>query len=97
MRVSIPVLFILMIMIMDSLEQAKKKKEKTIFIGLCIALCIGAVTPLHEISRSYSETTNRLNNGEQLYENTLESDRLLNGSNFSGAVNDSVFFQYIAR
>lgn len=97
MRVSIPALFMLMIMVMDSLEKAKKEKKTAIVIGICVTLCVGAVTPLHEISRSFSETVNRLNNGEQLYEDTLDSNKLLNGSNFSGAVNDSFFFQYIAR
>ena len=33
-------------------EQAKRKQEKAVLIGLCTVLVVGAITPLHEISRN---------------------------------------------
>lgn len=97
MRVSIPALFMLMIMVMDSLERAKRERENVVLIGLCTALFLGAITPLHEISRTCSETVNRLNHEEQIYEDTADERNILNAGNFSGATNDSFFFKYIAR
>lgn len=97
MRVSIPALFMLMLMVMDSLEKAKKENNKAIFTGIIITLCIGGITPLHEISRTFSETVNRLNNEQQVYENSLEDKRILNSNNFAGATDDAFFFRFIAK
>ena len=97
MRASIPLLFILMIMVMDTLEMAKKNRDKIVMVSLITLLCIGAVTPIHEMVRSVKTTTERINNSEQVYETAIDTQQLLNSPNFSGATDDSFFFKYIAK
>ena len=97
MRASIPLLFILMIMVMDTLELAKKNSDKIVLTSLIVLLCIGAVTPLHEMVRAVKITTERINNSEQVYETSIDTQQLLNSPNFSGATDDSFFFKYIAK
>ena len=97
MRASIPLLFILMIMVMDTLELAKKNRDKIVLTSLIVLLCIGAVTPLHEMVRAVKMTAERINNSEQVYETSIDTQQLLNSPNFSGATDDSFFFKYIAK
>lgn len=97
MRASIPLLFILMIMVMDTLEMARKNRDKTVMVSLIILLCIGSVTPIHEMVRSVKITTERINNSEQVYETSIDTQQLLNAPNFSGATDHSFFFKYIAK
>lgn len=97
MRVSIPALFLLMILVMDGVELASVKKDKNLFRGLVIALCIGSITPVHEITRTFKITSDRVNNEEQVYETALSSEGILNSGNFSGEIDDNFFFKYIAR
>ena len=97
MRVSIPALFMLMLLVMDALERAKKEQNRCIFVSLIVVLCIGSVTPIHEIVRTFKYSVERINAQEQVYESTLDSVQLLNSPNFSGDVKDSFFFKYIAR
>lgn len=97
MRASIPALFILMLFVMDGLEWARKEEEKTIYRGLIIALCIGAITPLHEFTRTFKETVNRVNSEQQVYSETVDYTTLLNSGNFAGVTDGSFFFKYIAK
>lgn len=97
MRTSIPSLFILMLFVMDGLEWAKKENEKAIYRGLIVALCIGAITPLHEFTRTFKETVDRVNSEQQVYSETLDFTTLLNSSNFAGVTDGSFFFKYIAK
>lgn len=95
MRASIPALFLLMIMVIDSLEQ--NAKEKKILIPLILILAIGAITPLHEFVRTTQETVTRFNASQQVYETSQDSMKILNAPNFSGIIDNSFFFRYIAR
>lgn len=95
MRASIPALFLLMIMVIDTLEQSFTDKKVLFF--LIGTLIIGAITPLHEFVRTTQETVNRFNNSQQIYEISQDSTRILNSSNFSGIIDNAFFFKYIAR
>jgi len=96
MRVSIPALFILMLLVQDALEQAARNKERILLCCLVIAVCIGAVTPFHEITRTVQKTIECQETGTE-YGSTIERQRLLNGVNFSGNVEGNLFFEYIAK
>lgn len=97
MRVSIPALFILMLMVMDTLEKSKRKKDLLVLISLLVTLVIGGITPIHEVARSFKNTSERLNEKEQVYETAIDSNMLLNSNNFSGDVSNNFFYKYIAR
>ena len=95
MRASIPALFLLMLMVIDTISQSIK--EKGILISLIVTLLIGAVTPLHEFVRTTQETITRFNNSQQVYETSVDSLEILNAPNFSGIIDENIFFKYIAR
>lgn len=97
MRASIPALLILMVLVIDTLQEAKKKKDWIVLGLLAFTLLLGSATPIHEIGRTFRETINRLYSGEQVYEHSIESIEILNGNNFSGPTDHSFFFKYIAK
>ena len=75
----------------------KKNSDKIVLTSLIVLLCIGAVTQLYEMVRAVKITTERINNSEQVYETSIDTQQLLNSPNFSGATDDSFFFKYIAK
>lgn len=96
MRASIPALFLLMVFAIDGLDKAKEQGNKVIYWGLIIVFCIGSVTPLHEISRSVCESARSRYHNEPISGLSIEAEELLNQPNFSGSVDKSFFFRYIA-
>lgn len=97
MRASIPALFLLMLLVIDTLEESRQRKDAAVLIWLVVILSIGGITPLHEITRTFQNTIERLNTESQLYETAIDGHELLNSPNFSGSIDDSFFFKYIAR
>lgn len=96
MRASIPALFLLMLFVQDTLEKAHKSRDWLLFFGLCAALCLGSVTPVHEIARTVQQTIVCQNNGNA-YGTIAPKRDILNGANFSGSVEGNLFFKYIAK
>ena len=87
MRASIPGLVLIYLWCVSLLAE---KKDKVRVYVLTAVLVLGAVTPLHEIKRSYVNSAN-------YYENyALEEQLIFRGRNFSGDV-DSFFWKYIAK
>jgi len=87
MRASIPGLFLIMLWCIQVLD--RKKAGKRVWI-LLLLLGIGAVTPLHEIKRSYVNTAGA-------YENqSVERERIFQIDNFSGDA-EGIFWQYLAK
>ncbi len=96
MRASIPALFILMLLVQDTLEQAYQSKDWLLFCGLFAALCVGSATPIHEITRTVQQTVLLQEQGEA-YGTTAPKRDILNGANFSGSVEGNLFFEWIAK
>ena len=97
MRVSIPALFMLMLLTIDGIMQARKEGNKYILCSVIILLVIGSITPIHEITRTLTNTRERLYTDIQVYEASVTDYELLNAGNFSGSTENSFFFKYIAR
>lgn len=97
MRVSIPFLFIIMLMCMETLQRAWKEQAYLLFAGLSFVLLIGSVTPLMELKRTWTYTYQRINDGEIVYAEDYDEVEILNGSNFSGDIEHNFFFEYIAK
>lgn len=97
MRASIPALFILMIIIMDTLRNAYLTKDILIFKALILALAIGSITPLFEFTRTISKTNERIRNEEVVYEEDKEFEIILSEGNFCGDIENNIFFKYIAK
>ncbi len=99
MRASIPALVILMIFVIEALQKAYEEKDKFIFASLMVVLLLGSFTPWHEFARTVKNTVTSVNNGEKPYIQTTEENinNILNGSNFSGPIDDNFFFRYIVK
>lgn len=97
MRASIPALFILMILVMDTLRNSYLAKDMLVFKSLVIVLAIGSMTPLFEFTRTITETNTRIAYGEVVYEEDKEFEVILSEANFCGDIEDNFFFQYIAK
>lgn len=97
MRASIPLLFLLLLMVIDTLETAVEKKHRRLLYGLVLALSLGSITAVHEFGRTFQITAERIAAGEPVYSYSVSQEDLLNNINFSGVVNDSFFFRYITK
>jgi len=87
MRASIPALLRVMFWCIQVIDQKWGQIRTYLLVGLMV---IGAVTPLHEIKRSYSNTRVQ-------YENyVVEPERIYFGGNFSGST-DTLFWKYVAK
>lgn len=97
MRVSIPFLFILMILVMDTLRSSYSAKDTVAFRALVIVLVIGSMTSLFEFTRTIARTNERINAGEIVYEEDKEFEIILSGKNFCGDIENNIFFEYIVK
>lgn len=97
MRASIPILFVLMLMVIESLERSLETKDYKILIGILAALVIGSITPVHEFTRTVSQTFLRIKNDEIVYQEDMPNDELLSLENFAGDVDESFFYKYLAK
>lgn len=80
MRASIPGLFLMMLWCMDAFDTwISSSASRRRMLLLLLVLAIGAVTPLHEMKRSFVNT-------RDYYENRIAGeDEVLMGNNFSGS------------
>ncbi len=98
MRASVPALFILMLLCMETLEKIRLDGKKWLLAGYCVVLLLGSITSFNEIHRSINVTFWRVTNGETVrYPEVSIENRLLQGANFSGEVQGNIFYKYFAN
>lgn len=96
MRASIPALFIVMLLMIDTISRAYKEKRTTLFALSIIVLAIGSLTPIDEMRRTLTNTYNYINQYEDNYIKEVSEETLMNGVNFSGS-NQTFFYRNIAK
>ena len=92
MRASIPALVLLYIMLVEAIENFVKAKKYIQVCLIVLLICLGAITSQNEIQRTIVNTYRDGVNGER-----VTNEEIFTGSNFSGDVKDSVFFNYISK
>ncbi len=98
MRASVPALFILMLMCIETLEKIQLDGKKLLLGAYCMVLLLGAITPFNEIHRSIKETFVRAANGESVRCQEVNIENwLLYAGNFSGEVSGNLFYKYFAK
>lgn len=98
MRASVPALFILMLMCMETLEIIRREGKKYLLLAYCVVLLLGSVTAFNEIRRSVKETYWRVTNGESVrYPEIGIEKELLRFGNFSGEIQGNIFYRYFAN
>lgn len=98
MRASLPALFILMLLCMETFEKIRLEGKKYLLAAYCVVLLLGSLTAVNEIRRSVKETYWRVTYGESVRypETGIEKD-LLRNANFSGETQGNIFYRYFAR
>ncbi len=97
MRASIPALLLLYLLVVETLERSWKRKDYPILAMLIVLLLIGSITPVHEFCRTISKTAYRAYNHEYIFAISVSEESLFMANNFSGNVENSFFFKYIAK
>ena len=97
MRAVIPAQFLLMLFVMDRLRETHREKKRAILIGLVVLLCIAAITPIHEITRTTSETIRLQREEMPVARERAPHEEVFRSRNFSGYVEESFFYRHLAR
>ena len=98
MRASIPALLILYIYVVEALVQSYHKKNRIHLAITLVVLAVGAVTPLHELTRTVSETAAIYNSeDENIRVESVGTAAVLSNSYESVNVWESVFYAGFAK
>lgn len=97
MRASIPFLFLLMILVINSVIESWTRKDYHTFAALVFVLIIGSATPICEFKRTFTETFERLKAGEIVYAEDYDKVGILNNRNFSGDIEKNIFLKYFFK
>lgn len=98
MRASVPALFILMLLCMETFEKLRLDGKKYLFAAYCVILLLGAITPFNEIHRSIAKTFWAVTNGQSVrYPEIGIENSLLQADNFSGETEGNLFYRYLAK
>ena len=95
-RTAIPLAFYIMLLVMKEFQD--KSTSKKIKIGLIIVLCLGAVTPMTEMIRTFNNEKGVLRHEYSSRADSLDSVFTKNEcyTNFV-ADTSSIFFKYLAK
>lgn len=97
MRASIPALILLYLYVTDALERSLLGRKWLSFLFLLAVLTAGAVTPMHEIKRTISETERiYTSSGQQTLSESVGTDRVLGNVYESVDTGESVFYRFLA-
>ena len=97
MRASIPSLVILYLCVVYALDETFKLKNYMRLISIVIVLCIGAVTPCHEIVRSIAQTEYRHKAGENVRSESVGIDAVMQNDYETCNADENYFYKYISK
>ena len=82
---------------MYALDETFKLKNYMRLISIVIVLCIGAVTPCHEIVRSIAQTEYRHKAGENVRSESVGIDAVMQNDYESCNADENYFYKYISK
>lgn len=97
MRASIPALFVLFIMVMQTWYKALEQKDWLRVAALVIALSIGARTAFGQFAMATTNTHSKIKTEGGVRMEMVEEEQVFEAGNFSGEKDGNFFFEYIAR
>lgn len=97
MRAIIPAQFILLVYVTESLRIEVLRKKWLRIAAFVLILGIGAVTPVHEITRTCAQTIQRQRDKVQVEESPDKTDVIMKPGNFAGLVKGNIFYEYLAK
>lgn len=96
MRASIPSLLVLYYMVMKSFQKDMGKRNIRRF-AIMIILAVGSITVVHEIGRSVTNTAQSYKRYHKVTNPISSEEQILQGNNFSGEIEGSLFFTYFSK
>lgn len=97
MRASIPSLVILYYMVANSLKEDVGRRKYLFSVGILMILSIGSLTVVHEIGRSIDKTIQQYQQYNEVINSIDSEEKMFQISNFSGNIEDNLFFKYLAK
>ena len=97
LKASIPALFVLMLLLMDTWKMAYRQHNHHIVIAITLLLLCGSITPCGEFIRTFRNTNMLYHSNQTIMAQPVSIDEIMCYPNFSGNADESIFFKYIAK
>ena len=97
LKASIPALFVLMLLLMDTWKIAHRQHNHRIVIAITLLLLCGSITPCGEFIRTFRNTNILYHSNQTIMAQPVSIDEIMCYPNFSGNADESFFFKYIAK
>lgn len=96
MRASIPALFVLMLFVIRAIEDWASNRKWVALAILLLVMAVGAITPIHEITRSVYKTYQAREEGKSPTRTEVAIEEMLTYPNFHGE-SGSTFFKIFVK
>lgn len=97
MRASIPALILMYLYLIRALEQSYQKKQFFLLGSMIAVLTLGAVTPMHELSRTVAQTNYRYEYGQSITAEAVSLEEVLLNEHESADVTESLFYRFLSK
>jgi len=98
MRASIPALLVLLLQIIETLQSdCLVRADRLARKALIVVLCLGAVSSVNEVSRSLIKSPEIWESYGLFAPEVVPEDVMYTGANFSGNVEDNIYYRYFAK
>ncbi len=97
MRASIPLLAVLCLFAIQSLDKYFADNRQILATLLCAALMLGALTPVKEIARTVEATAYEISTNGKVENNSITVHQVFASRNFTGKTENNVFFETFAK
>lgn len=97
MRASIPALFVMYLLFVETFSSSIKDHKWLITIALTLLFLVGSVTPIKEFCRTANQTYCMYKFDVSFPMDPVSEDEIIGADNFSGNIDNNIFFQYLAK
>lgn len=97
MRASIPLLFILCLFAIQSVEKYASEKKHACLAVLIAVLLIGSITPMREVIRTVEATKYEIEAKGEVINDSISVSRVFSLRNFIGKTENNIFFEIFAK
>ncbi len=97
MRASIPLLLILSLFLISAFHTYFAEKKYPLFCAAVLIIALGAVTPIHEITRTAEASIVQIQKNYIVENPSISYEKLFKGKNFTGKTDGNPFFEIFAK
>lgn len=97
MRASIPLLVVLSLFLIAAFHTYLSEKRYPMFFVTVVVIALGAVTPIHEITRTAEASIVQIQKNYVVENPSISYEKLFKGKNFTGKTEGNPFFEIFAK